>query len=99
MTQFGLSRVVVSQAGEPLCSFEVAARMTATSPVLIERLAQLGLIHPIGVMLHPRDITRIAQIQRLRQDLGLNLTGAAIALEMAQEIAQLRAQLRAYRSG
>ncbi len=34
---------------------------------------------------------RIAQIQRLRQDLGLNLVGAAIVLDMAQEIAQLRA--------
>ncbi len=47
-------------------------------------------------MLRQSDITRIAQIQRLRQDLGLNLVGAAMVLDMAQEIAQLRARLQGY---
>jgi MerR family transcriptional regulator/heat shock protein HspR/chaperone modulatory protein CbpM len=47
-------------------------------------------------MLRARGVARIAQIQRLRRDLGVNLVGAAIALNLAQEIAQLRAQLKAY---
>jgi hypothetical protein len=64
----------------------------------VERFVQLGLIEPIGSMLHSRDIARIAQIQRLRQNLGLNLVGAAMVLDMAQEIAQLRSQLKAYQS-
>jgi hypothetical protein len=59
---------------------------------------QLGIIEPIGSMLHPREIARIARIQRLRQDLGLNLVGAAMVLDLAQEVAQLRAQLEVYRS-
>lgn len=50
-------------------------------------------------MLHPREIARIAQIQRLRQDLGLNLVGAAMVLDLTQEVAQLRAQLEVYRAG
>jgi len=41
---------------------------------------------------------RIAQIQRLRQDLGLNLVGAAMVIDLAQEIAQLRAQIKVLRS-
>ncbi len=45
-------------------------------------------------MLHSRAIARIAQIQRLPQDLGLNLVGSAMVLDMATEIAQLRAQLK-----
>jgi len=45
-----------------------------------------------------RKIARIAQIQRLLQDLGLNLVGAAIVLDMAQELAQLRARLKAHQS-
>jgi hypothetical protein len=49
----------------------------------------------VGTLLHCREITRIAQIRRLRRDLGLNLVGAAMVLDMAQEIAQLRAQLKA----
>lgn len=38
-------------------------------------------------------------IQRLREDLGVNMVGAAIVLDLAQEVAQLRAQLEVYRSG
>lgn len=98
MTEFGLSRVVVSHDGDQLYSFEYAALVTETSTTVVERFVQLGLIEPIGSMLHSRDIARIAQIQRLRQDLGLNLVGAAMVLDMAQEIAQLRSQLKAYQS-
>lgn len=97
MTPFGLSRVVVSQEGDRLYSFEQAAILTQTSVTLVESFATLGLIEPIGAMLRSQDITRIVQIQRLRRDLGLNLVGASMVLDMAQEIAQLRAQLQAYR--
>ena len=95
---FSLSTVVVSPAGEPLYTFEYAALLTDTSITVIEFYVASGVIEPIGSMLHSREITRIAQIQRLRQDLGLNLVGAAMVLDMAQEIAQLRAQLALYQS-
>lgn len=98
MNQVSISRVVVSEGGDRLYSFEHAAVLSETSVVVVERFVDLGLISPIGSMLHPSDITRISQIQRLRQDLGLNLVGAAMVLDMAQEIAQLRAQLKAYQS-
>lgn len=98
MTEFSLSQVVVSQEGEQLYTFEYAATATETSTAVIERFVQLGLIEPIGVMLHQRDINRIAQILRLRQDLGLNLVGAAMVLDMSQEIAQLRTQVKTYKS-
>lgn len=93
-----LSRVVVSHEGDRLYSFEYAAQVTETSIIVVERLVQLGLIEPIGAMLRAGDISRISQIQRLRQDLGLNFVGAAMVLDMAQEISQLRAQLKAYQS-
>ena len=66
---------------------------------LVHVYVQLGVIEPTGSMLHSREIARIAQIQRLRQDLGVNLVGAAIVLDLAREVAQLRAQLEVYRSG
>lgn len=93
---FGLSPVVVSQKGDRLYSFEQSAILTQTSVTLVESFATLGLIEPIGAMLRSQDITRIVQIQRLRRDLGLNLVEASMVLDMAQEIAQLRAQLQAY---
>ncbi|MEA5597255.1 chaperone modulator CbpM [Rivularia sp. UHCC 0363] len=92
-----ISRFVVSVDGEDLISFEQAATITQTSVTVIERFSSLGLIEPEGVMLRPQDVTRIMQIIRLRQDLGLNLIGASMVLEMAQEIAQLKSQVEALR--
>lgn len=96
---FSLSKTVVSSQGDQLYSFEHAATITETSITVVQSYVELGVIEPIGEMLHARELARIAQIQRLRQDLGLNIVGAAMVLDMAQEIAQLRAQLSVYRSG
>jgi hypothetical protein len=97
-----LSAIVVIPASvDPethLYTFEYAASVTETSITLIEIYIQLGVIESVGDLLPTREITRIEQIQRLRRDLGLNLVGAAMVLDMAQEIAQLRAQLEAHRS-
>ncbi|MEG4225888.1 chaperone modulator CbpM [Microcoleus sp. N9_B2] len=95
MTEFSLSTMVVSPDGDRLYTFEYAALVTETSTMIIEQFVQVGLIEPIGSMLHAREIARIGQIQRLRQDLGLNLVGAVMVVDMAQEIAQLRARLKA----
>jgi MerR HTH family regulatory protein len=75
------------------CADNLTTRIVQTSIVVIQVYVQLGSIESTGSMLHSREITRIAQIQRLRQDLGLNLAGAGMVLDLAQEIAQLRAQL------
>jgi DNA-binding transcriptional MerR regulator len=96
---FSLSTIVVSDEGERLYTFESAAAIAQTSISVIQVYVQLGIIEPTGSMLHSREIARIAQIQRLRQDLGLNLVGAAMVLDLAQEVAQLRAQIEVYRSG
>lgn len=92
-----LSRVVVSVEGENLISFEQAATITRTSVTVIERFSSLGLIEPVETMLRSQDVNRIIQIIRLRQDLGLNLIGASMVLDMAQEIAQLKSQVEALR--
>lgn len=99
MTEFSLSTTVVSPEGDRLYTFAYAAKVTETSIIVIEHFAQVGLIEAIGDLLHAREISRIAQIKRLRQDLGLNFVGAAMVLDMAQEIAQLRARLNAFQSG
>jgi DNA-binding transcriptional MerR regulator len=96
---FSLATTVVSNEGEQLYTFESAASIAQTSISVIQIYVQLGVIEPTGLMLHSREIARIAQIQRLRQDLGLNLVGAAIVLDLAQEVAQLCEQLEVYRSG
>ena len=95
MKSMSLSRMVVSREGDRLITFQQAAFLTQTSVTILERFADLGLIEPVESMLRLSDLTRVMQIIRLRRDLGLNLVGAAIALDMAAEIAQLKAQVRA----
>ena len=95
MKPMSLSRVVVSREGDRLITFQQAAFLTQTSVTILERFADLGLIEPVKSMLRLSDLTRVMQVIRLRRDLGLNLVGAAIALDMAAEIAQLKAQVRA----
>lgn len=92
-----LSRVVVSDGGDRLISFQQVATMTETSVTVIQSFVTMGVVEPVGSMLRPQDVVRIAKIMRLRRDLGLNLVGAAMVLDMATEIAQLKAQLAAIR--
>ncbi len=83
---------------EQLFSFEYAAEINQTSITVVQVYVQLGVISAIGELLPSREIARIAQIRRLRQDLGLNLVGAAMVLDMATELTQLRARLKVYQS-
>ena len=87
--------IEISQEDQ-LFTFEYAAEINETSITTIQVYVQLGVISAIGELLPSSEIARIAQIKRLRQDLGLNLVGAAIVLDMATELAQLRAKLKAY---
>ncbi|MGB3786911.1 MAG: chaperone modulator CbpM [Phormidesmis sp.] len=95
---FSLAKTVVLTNGESLYTFEAAALITETSMTVVKVYVELGVIEAIGDRLRACELARIAQIQRLRRDLGLNLVGAAMVLDMVQEIAQLRAQLKVYRS-
>ena len=89
--------IEISQEDQ-LFTFEYAAEINDTSITVIQVYVQLGVVSAIGELLSSREIARIAQIRRLRQDLGLNLVGAAIVLDMATELAQLRAKLQVYQS-
>ncbi|MBE9048770.1 hypothetical protein IQ255_31090 [Pleurocapsales cyanobacterium LEGE 10410] len=92
-----LSPVVVSQQGDTLISFERVATMTQTSVTTIQSFVSLGVIEPEGSMLKLEDTLRVIKIMRLRRDLGLNLIGAAMVLELAEENCRLRSQLNSLR--
>ncbi len=91
-----LSCIVLNQEGDQLYSFEQVAYYSETSVPLLDRYVELGLIEPIGIMLRREEIIRIIRLRRLRRDLGLNLVGAAMVLDMADELNRVRAQLRAH---
>ena len=94
-----LSRTVISQQGDTLISFERVATITHTSVTTIHNFVRLGVIEPQGSMLRLEDSLRVMKIMRLRRDLGLNLVGAAMVLELSEENHRLRSQLDALRQG
>lgn len=86
-------------SAEEYCySYEQAAQMVTISVTLVERFVTLNLVDSRDAKLSERDIARIAQILRLRRDLGVNWVGAGMVLDMGREITQLKARLRAYES-
>lgn len=65
----------------------------------IEELVAEGVLEPAGE--RRRDwrfaaisVTRVRRVQRLRSDLGVNLAGAALAVNLLEEIDVLRRRLR-----
>lgn len=92
-----LSRQVVSQQGDTLISYDRVATITQTSVTTVHSFVRLGIVEPSGSMLRLSDALRLMKIMRLRRDLGLNLVGAAMVLELAEENCRLRSQLDALR--
>ena len=92
-----LSCRVINHKGDTLVSFERVANITQTSVTTIYSFIRLGVIEPEGSMLRIEDTLRVMKIMRLRRDLGLNLVGAAMVLELTEENYKLRSQLDALR--
>lgn len=64
----------------------------------ILELVEEGIIEPIGRdrahwRFRARSLRRVQVVQRLERDLGVNLAGAALALELLEEVEQLRKRL------
>ena len=83
---------------------ETLAQLAGVHPELVRVYVQLGLLDPVTV---PGDVTewfddralhRLRTIQRLRQELGVNVNGAAVILELLEQIDELQRQLAARRS-
>ena len=92
-----LSRKVIDLQGDTLISYDRVATITQTSVTTIHSFVRLGIVEPSGSMLRLEDTLRVMKIMRLRRDLGLNLVGAAMVLELTEENYRLRSQIDALR--
>jgi hypothetical protein len=93
-----LSNTLEISIEEYCYTYEQAANLTSISVTLIEQFVTLNLIEAEDAKLREKDIARIAQMLRLRRDLGLNWVGTGMVLDLSQEVARLKARLRAYDS-
>jgi len=51
-------------------------------PLLLERLAALGVIEPMDSSLSLEEVDKVNQILRIRQSFGVNISGAAIIVDL-----------------
>jgi len=71
----------------------------AVEPPLIEKLLLEGIIDPVGgqrdeLRFQYTSVRRVRTVLHLQNDLGVNLAGAALALELLDRIEDLRRRLR-----
>lgn len=87
---------IVVEDESTLSYIEVCQRLQIPEELLHE-MEEQGLFISITVnqdsMLNQRALQRIEAACRLQQDLGLNLPGAVLALELLDELEELRKQL------
>ncbi len=80
---------------EPVYFISVAARLVQCHPQTLRTYERLGLVLPqrsgSNVRLYSeRDVERLRQIQRLTQDMGVNLAGVDVVLKLLDQIEQLQ---------
>ncbi|HWO94669.1 MAG TPA: helix-turn-helix transcriptional regulator [Dehalococcoidia bacterium] len=88
---------------EPAYVISVAARMVGMHAQTLRYYERAGLIRPSrsrgNIRLYSlADINRMRQIQRLINDLGVNLAGAEVILRMSDRISELEKENRELRA-
>lgn len=80
---------------EPCYTIGVVARMVDLHPQTLRNYEQIGLVVPHRTpgnirLYSQREIDRLHKINRLTQDLGVNLAGVEIILRMTEQIDALQ---------
>ncbi len=95
---------------EPCYTIGVVARMVGLHPQTLRNYEQLGLVIPQRTtgnirLYSEREVERLRKINRLTQELGINLAGVEVILRMSdriealqQQVAELEEQLAALRT-
>lgn len=80
---------------EPCYTISVVARMVDLHPQTLRNYEQLGLVKPQrsegNIRLYSnREVERLRKINRLTQELGINLAGVEVILHMSDQIETLQ---------
>jgi len=73
-------------------------RSCSVEAEMVEAMVEEGILEPVGqrrhhLYFHASSLRRTRVTLRLQQDLGVNLAGAALALELLERIAELEAKI------
>lgn len=94
--------MIYEQTGnESLLSIEELCRFAGISSELVAKFFRSGLIDPLIeepiLKFDVNVIPRIRKIERLRRDLGINLAGVGIVLDLLERITELEDELQYYK--
>jgi len=82
---------------EAVYVISIAARMCEMHPQTLRQYERIGLVRPRRVgnnrLYSQRDIERLRQIQRLTQEMGLNLAGVEVVLSLLDKMDEMQRQL------
>jgi MerR family transcriptional regulator/heat shock protein HspR len=82
---------------EPCYVISVAARLVDLHPQTLRRYEQIGLIKPARAsgrrLYSSRDLERLRRINRLVNDLGVNLAGVEVILNMSKRLEYLQEEM------
>ncbi len=87
---------------EPLYHISIAARLVECHPQTLRTYERMGLLEPhraeSNVRLYSdQDIERLRQIKRLTQEMGVNLAGVEVILNLLEQIEDLQAEVERLR--
>jgi MerR family transcriptional regulator, heat shock protein HspR len=81
----------------PCYIMSVAARLVELHPQTLRRYEEIGLVKPARVsgkrLYSPRDIERLRYITRLTDELGVNLAGVEVILNMTERMSRLQDEM------
>lgn len=66
-------------------------------PVLLERLAAIGFVEMKNKMFTAEEVERVRRLIRIRQSLGVNLSGAAIIVELLERMEEMHDEMERWR--
>jgi len=83
---------------EPVYMISVAARLCELHPQTLRMYERLGLVRPARIgaknrMYSERDLDRLRQIQRLTQDMGVNLAGVEVVLGLLERMQHMQDEM------
>jgi len=80
-------QLIVVHPRQELLSLEDVAARTNVHPEMLRHFVDLGLVQPAdGMMFDLEAVHRVRVIQRLRFDLGINLQGIGVILDLLDRL-------------
>jgi MerR family transcriptional regulator/heat shock protein HspR len=88
---------VIPGGDEPCYVISVAAKMLSVHPQTLRRYEDMGLVKPARVsgkrLYSPNDVERLQKISRLTEDLGVNLAGVEIILNLIERLESIQYEM------